>query len=251
MSHIHIPDGILNYNLWIGALLITFAILFIILRTINKDEVMHKIPYTGVAAAIMLLGMSVPLVIVPVHLSLAVLTGILVGPKLGFIAVFIVNVILALFGHGGITLIGLNTLIIGSEVLIGYSIFKLLAKKGRYIMGTMVATVVAVIISMSLMVGVVATTGHLSEALPHSCGHDHGEEQILDESNEVNVYDHHHDFHEELEDVHYLAFTGWTAVGLIFAAGLLLESIGTTLIVKYFMKVRPGLISAVETQQNT
>lgn len=291
MSHIHLPDGIIPPFLWILAFLITFCIVYYIIKSIKQDEIRHKIPHTGVAAAIMLLGMSVPLFIVPVHLSLAVLTGILIGPKLGFLAVLVVNFILAFIGHGGITLVGINTLIIGSEVVAGFYIFKYVSKSGNYKLGSMIATSVAVIISMTLMVSMVSVTAGLAEALPH---HHHGEhhhyevseERVLKEviseqevpeeeiaedevvieeiaENEIveeeikeviinetkTGIDHdHEELHIAITNVKYFVFTGWTAVILILFAGILLESIGTTLIINYFIKVRPGIVASIQNQ---
>lgn len=241
MSHIHLPDGIISPVWWLGGFVVVFCIVFWIIKSIKQEDVRQKIPHAGVAAAIMLIGMSVPLFIVPVHLSLAVLTGILIGPKLGFLAVLVVNFILAFVGHGGITLVGLNTLIIGSEVLIGYSIFKLVTRRGNYKLGTMIATPVAVIVSMMLMVSLIGFNAGFKEALPH---HHHGEhdhhyeEQIIEPSTQL-------EFETAVSKIRYFAFTGWTAVILIFAAGILLESIGTTLIVNYFIKVRPGIVSSI------
>ncbi|QUH24813.1 energy-coupling factor ABC transporter permease [Serpentinicella alkaliphila] len=280
MSHIHLPDGIISPFLWIPAFLITFCIVYYIIKSIKQDEVRHKIPHTGVAAAIMLLGMSVPIFIVPVHLSLAVLTGILIGPKLGFLAVLVVNFILAFIGHGGITLVGINTLIIGSEVVVGFYIFKYVSKHGNYRFGAMIATSMAVIISMTLMVSMVSATAGFEEALPH---HHHGEhhheevseervlkeviaeqevseEKIIEEevinekiTNEIETedtdLDHNHmEFHTAVSNIKYFVFTGWTAVTLILFVGILLESIGTTLIVNYFVKVRPGIVSSVQNK---
>lgn len=63
-------------------------------------DIRRKIPFIGVVGALMLIFMSIPLGFIPVHLSLAVLCGILAGPELGFTAVFAVNTILSLMGHG-------------------------------------------------------------------------------------------------------------------------------------------------------
>ncbi|AOY75899.1 energy-coupling factor ABC transporter permease [Clostridium formicaceticum] len=240
MSHIHMPDGIISAPWWVSGYFLTLMTMLWILKSMDKEEVRKKIPFTGIAAAIMLLGMSVPLVIVPVHLSLAVLTGILIGPKLGFLAVFVVNIILAFFGHGGITIVGLNTLIIGSEVFIGFYLFKYFTQRLHKVMGTVIATVIALLVSTTLMVGVVGMTAGLTEALPHH----HGEEHHQEEHYVEEEYDEHHhgELQEEVTKIKYLVFTGWRAVFLILSAGILLESLGTALIIRYFLKVRPDLI---------
>ena len=74
-------------------------------------------------AAVMVLGASVEIVPIAYHVNLTVFSGILLGPSLIFLATFVVNVILALFGHGGITVIGLNTLTLSIEGILGYYFF--------------------------------------------------------------------------------------------------------------------------------
>ena len=89
----------------------------------SGPEARRKIPLLGVVAALMLVGMSTEFVPIAYHVNLSVLAGIIVGPAMGFLAAFIVDLILALFGHGGITVVGLNTLIIGAECALGYLSF--------------------------------------------------------------------------------------------------------------------------------
>lgn len=248
MSHIHVPDGIIPIIWWSLGYLLTFTIMYLLLRKMNNEEARRKIPLTGICAAIMLIGMSVPLGIIPVHLSLAVLTGIIVGPGLGFIAVFVVNLIIALIGHGGITLVGLNTLIIGSEVLVGSYLYRKLSKRIKTVPSTLIATAIGVIISLSLMIGLVGTTVGWVEALPHHHANYHGDEIEEIEANQSNREDHnveehdHNHFVEALSDIHYLRMTGWIALILILIAGIGTEALGTALIVRFFSKVRPDLI---------
>ena len=243
MSHIHIPDGIIPFYIWLPGYMLTFAIIYIVIKTINKEQIKRVLPFTGIAAALMLIGMSVPLIIIPVHISLAVLTGILIGPKMAFLVVFVVSMILAMFGHGGITIVGLNTLVIGSEVFIGAILFKGLAKK-NLVVGTSIATVIALIVSMSMMVGVIGTYAGFAEVLPHEV-HEHDEEGHLDEE---HLDEGHHDdssLIEVVREINYLAFSGWAALIMIVVAGIGLETLITVLIIRYFYKVRPDLIETV------
>jgi len=350
MSHIHLPDGIISPVWWISGFIITFCIVYFIMKNIDYKNARQKILHTGIAVAIILLGMSVPLFIIPVHLSLAVLTGIFIGPKLGFLAVLAANFILVFIGHGGITLVGINTLIFGVEVLVGYCIFRALAKRGNYTIGTMVATATALIISMSMTIGFIGATVGLTEALPNHYDEysyyeenglleednlieeeglfeednlieeesspeeqglfeeDHlfdeerlfdeenlfGEERLLDDDglfdeehlleeerlfnderlleqkqlleegrlledehlldeerlpNEDNMADeghHYGDIIEAVKETKYFALMGWTAVLSIFVVGILLESIGTALIISCFIKVRPEIVAGID-----
>ena len=72
----------------------------------------------------MVLGASVEIVPIAYHINLTVISGILLGPSLIFLATLVVNVILALFGHGGITVLGLNTLTLSIEGILGYFLFR-------------------------------------------------------------------------------------------------------------------------------
>lgn len=159
MSHIHIPDGVLP--LWIvlagwavAALLVGLAV-----RSLRSDT-SRRVPLLGVMAALMLVGMSTEVVPIAYHLNLSVLAGIILGPAYGILAALVVNLFLALFGHGGITVVGLNTLVVGSETAIGYYLFRLLggviARPG---VRAGVVTGVTLFLSTWILVGVVWVSG--------------------------------------------------------------------------------------------
>jgi cobalt/nickel transport system permease protein len=189
MSHIHIPDGILAWWIWVPAFILVVGILFMIFKGWNQEEARRLIPLAAMMSALMLITMSVPLFIVPVHLTLAVLAGLMVGPKMAFLSILVVNTILASMGHGGVTLIGLNTLIIGLEMFVGVMVFKLLSKVISTLPSAIIATVVGLALSLSLSFGLVVATVGLAEALPHD---DHSHEED---------HDHEDDHHDEEEHV--------------------------------------------------
>lgn len=248
MSHIHLPDGVLHEAVWIGAFVICFAIIGIMLKHIKSDEAQKKVPFVGVIAALMLIFMSVPLGIIPVHLGLAALCGILAGPVLGFLAVFVVNIILALIGHGGITVVGLNTIIMGSEAVIGYYLFSLLRRHIKLTYAAGFSAVISLLISMALMVGVLSATIGVEEALP---GHSHGTH--TEETGGLDTqesHDHHNGSDDDgglveaVKDFNYFALTGWSAIAVILLLGIILEAFATSLIVGFFSRVRPDLLSS-------
>jgi cobalt/nickel transport system permease protein len=161
MSHIHIPDGILPLWLVAAGWVITLALLYLSARRLNGPEARRKIPLLGVMAALMLVGMSTEFVPIAYHVNLAVLAGIIVGPAMGFLAAFIVDLILALFGHGGITVVGLNTLIIGAECALGYYIFhglyRVLKTRIKSVAAPAgAAVIITLFVSTMLLIGVVA-----------------------------------------------------------------------------------------------
>src|SRR4030066_2176339 len=128
MSHIHFPDGVLPVWVWVSGFIFAFLVGAILFRFIKKEDLARRLPLLGMMAAAMVLGASVEILPIAYHINLTVISGILLGPVLVFLATFVVNVILALFGHGGITVIGLNTLTLSIEGVLGYFLFRLLWK---------------------------------------------------------------------------------------------------------------------------
>ncbi len=158
MSHLHIPDGVIPPVWLILGYVLTALVLAVALWQVRGGDAARRLPRLGVVAALMLVGMSVEIGIIGYHVNLTVLAGILLGPWLGFVAVFLVNLILALFGHGGITVVGLNSLIVGSETMIGWASFRFLSRRLDARWAAAVAVVVTLLISTTLMIGVVALT---------------------------------------------------------------------------------------------
>ncbi len=161
MSHIHIPDGVLPLWLVAAGWVMTLALLFLVARRLSGPDSGRKIPLLGVVAALMLVGMSTEFVPIAYHVNLSVLAGIIVGPAMGFLAAFIVILILALFGHGGITVVGLNTLIIGTECALGYysvrALYRLLRGRIKSIaVPAGAAVILTLFISKMLLIGIVA-----------------------------------------------------------------------------------------------
>ena len=108
----------------------------------------------------MLVGMSTELCRLPTRQP-DVLTGIIVGPAMGFMAAFIVDFILALFGHGGITVVGLNTLVIGAECALGYWVFRGLVRRSAHTaqiscVPAGASVIVTLFITTMLLIGIVA-----------------------------------------------------------------------------------------------
>ena len=143
---------------WIVAL----ALLWLASSRARRADIRRKVPLLGVVAALVLVSMSTEIVPIAYHVNLTVVAGVLLGPWLGAIAAFIVVVILALLGHGGVTVIGLNTLMIAAEMAIGWGLFRLLARalgRRRVAWAAGIATVVTLAITTTVLVGLVALAG--------------------------------------------------------------------------------------------
>lgn len=167
MSHLHFPDGVLPIWLWVLGYIITFLLLYLFLHQLEIRKSFARLPLLGLFSAVMFLGMSFELVPIAYHINLSVVAGILLGPALGFLAVFIVNTFSAFLGHGGITVIGLNTITVGLEAIAGYYIFFLVRKAIRnFFPLTFITTFVTLFLSTLFTLGVVYLgTQNLGELL--------------------------------------------------------------------------------------
>ena len=253
MSHIHIPDGVLPFWLWAAGYALALAIVAYVSYRQRSADLRRRLPLLGVLAAVMLVGMSTEIVPIAYHLNLSVLAGIIVGPSLGVIAAFIVNFILALFCHGCVTTVGLNTLIIGAECAIGYYLFRLL---GRVTLSWLrspalaagLATALTLLVTTSALIGIVGLssvdpgkardTGPLDAAtlsLDHPFQEGFVTSRLLSPEEEEAG-----DFYTRDSGVSLARFAA--VVYLLGFLGWLIEGTITGLIVSYVYRVRPGLV---------
>lgn len=244
VSHIHIPDGVLP--LWLIALgwIAAGALTALAVRHASSEELRRRVPLVGAMAALMLVGMSSEIIPIAYHINLTVLAGIVLGPWLSIITALIVNVMLALVGHGGVTVIGLNTLVIIAEMVVGWFLFgrfvRLLGKR-RPSISAAAATVLALILSTTLLVGIVALGG--SPAASRESGA--FDPTTLSFSNpfgggvvtNVLLASEAEKSNPQLPVVRFA-----TMVYLLGSVGWIIEALITALIVGFVARVRPGLV---------
>jgi ABC-type Co2+ transport system permease subunit len=162
VSHIHIPDGVLPFWLWAGGWAAALVIVFAAGRYAERAEVRRKVPLLAVVSALMLVAMSSEIVPIAYHINLTVVGGVLLGPALSVIAAFIAEVVLAMLGHGGVTVLGLNTLIVSTEMILGWALFHAFVRvMGRRRVGWSgaIATVLTLATTTTMLVGIVALAG--------------------------------------------------------------------------------------------
>lgn len=212
MSHLHLPDGILPLWLVLAGWLVTLAATLVDLRLASRLDLRQSLPRLGFVSALMLLAMSAEILPLAYHLNLSVLAGILLGPAVGMLAALVVTLFLALLGHGGLTVVGLNAPLIGLEILLGSALFHgFLRLRLSSPTAAALSTVIALATSTSAMVGVV----WLSRLDPA---------RLLEHGNPAH-------FEAFVRLVYTLGSIGWA-----------LEALVTAGIVQYLCRVRPGLV---------
>ncbi|MCL2331925.1 MAG: energy-coupling factor ABC transporter permease [Actinomycetia bacterium] len=230
MSHLHIPDGILPPWLWITGWLVC-ALWVSLVCVVGKQrwDLRRKVPLVAMASALMILAMTFEIVPLDYHLSLSVIAGIILGPFLAPLAALISEIFLALLGHGGVTVIGLNTLILSAEMIAGWALFRSLhALAGRLLheraglrvaVSGVIACALALALATSLTVSVVALAGpRLAQQRSSDVSASHESEQ--------------------------LSLT--TFIAVVFTLGPIgwaLESTVTAVALVYLHRLRPGLIA--------
>ena len=126
MSHLHLPDGLLPPWLWASALVLVVLLLALSGRRAPEPR---RVAYQGSLGAMMLAAMAIPLGPLDYHLVLAGPVGVLLGPIAAFQVVFVVSTILAFVGHGGWTVIGLNTLVLATAAASAHFVFAWLSRR--------------------------------------------------------------------------------------------------------------------------
>jgi len=226
MTHMHIPDGILPVWLWVLGFVLMSLFLGVTLYRLRKMDMKKMIPLLGALSAAMLVGMSIP-ILPGYHINLSVVTGILIGPSLGFVAAFIANMILAFMGHGGITVVGLNTLLLGSEAVLGHTLFYLFKKRLPVFWRAALATLMTLFITTTILIGIVAMAHIDPEMLHH--GEDHG--QGVTGQGSVSIFA--------------------LLVLSIGAVGWIIEAAITGAVVRFISQVKPDLLGHVLHEKKT
>jgi len=237
MSHLHIPDGVLpGWLVMAGWLLTALILAFSIYRTRNT-ELKRKIPLIGIISALMIVCMTIPIIPIAYHINLSVIAGIILGPALAFISIFIVDLIIAMFGHGGITVVGLNTMVVGAEAFIGFYLFQIfiaLIGKDSVMWSSGLAAVLSLILSTSILVGIVYTS-QINPELVIGIEADDPTHQV--ETGQIPG--------ELVKGTNIKSFA--KTILILLGIGWILEGIITAFVIKYVSRVRPDLILPSKT----
>lgn len=227
MTHLHLPDGALPLWLWLPGFLLCLALLIYINHR-SRDSAGERLALLGSLSALQLASMALPLGPLGYHLSLAPVVGILLGPGLAFVAAVVVNSMLALLGHGGLTTLGLNSLILGATAAIAGGVFALTGPRLRPFWAGAIAATVAQLVSLVLFLAVVGLAG----LHPGPAGAGHAHEAHEGWSRVVS-----RDLWAELGRFALLSLPFWIP-------GLVAESLVTGAVTRFLRRVSPGLLPA-------
>lgn len=118
----HISEGVLNAPTLIGGYAGTVALAAATMRKLDLEEIPKLSVITSVFFVASLI--HVPIGVTSVHLILNGLVGVILGWR-AFSAILIGIVLQAiLFGHGGVTVIGINTVMLGVGALVAYIVWQ-------------------------------------------------------------------------------------------------------------------------------
>ncbi|MEM1659231.1 MAG: energy-coupling factor ABC transporter permease [Candidatus Jordarchaeales archaeon] len=148
MAHVHLPDGIMPLEwcvLWFLAagLLVGLAVIFGGRRLELKQRVAAAFLTVIVFVAMLI---PVPSPFGGTHMNMTPLAGIVAGPIASALVVLVVSALAALIGHGGVTVLGANMLVLYFECIAAYLVYR--ALRGRF--GVYVSAFAAVLIPLSL-----------------------------------------------------------------------------------------------------
>lgn len=163
MSHLHIPDGILPPILWIIGLVLT-ALALAWSAWAGRGVGARGIAFQSALGGIMLAVMALPVPITAFDycMTLAGPIGVLLGAAGAFQVSFVVTLILALFGQGGFTVIGLNTLVLGMSAVAARPVYRLLGRGLGPARAMAVATAVSQLGATALWIGLLLLSVRLS-----------------------------------------------------------------------------------------
>lgn len=177
MTHLHVPDGVLPLALWAPGLAAALLLLVPAVRATRRPGR----PTPGFQAALgglmlAVMAIPVPLFAMEYCLTLGGPIGILLGPAAAFQAVFVVSVILALLGQGGLTVVGLNALVLGAGAAVARPLYLALRRRASAPAAMAGATALAQVLAGLIWFGLLALLLRLE---PHAApgdghGHDHG-----------------------------------------------------------------------------
>ena len=136
---------------------------------------------------------------------------------------------LALIGHGGITVVGLNTLLLGTEALLGHTLFYLFRRGLPVFWSAALSTAISLFLASLLLIGIIGISRIDSELFAHHHEHEGG------------VTEQTHEQHHEPERSALRTFA--VIVLSLGSIGWIIEGAITGAVIQFISKVMPDLVT--------
>lgn len=157
----HISDGVLSTPILVGGWVITLILIALTLAwsykvyktDIEKDIFWMHIPKIAIMTAAVFVAslIHIPVGVTSVHLIMAGLLGVVLGP-FAFVCVFVALFLQAvLFNFGGIFVLGVNTVNMGVSSIVAYLLFKILSNKIKTSLAGGISGGIGVLITATLL----------------------------------------------------------------------------------------------------
>jgi ABC-type Co2+ transport system, permease component len=161
MAHIHFPDGILPIQWVVFWWLLAIALLVVALIATRKHAIeTQRLAIAGMLAAVSFAVFQIDIPIAGgVHMNLTPLIGILAGPGLGSLIIFIVNLLSAAVGHGGWGLVGANTLVNMSEITVAFYVFRITRSRFQMFTRGAIAAISGLVVGNIVLLAVLVISG--------------------------------------------------------------------------------------------
>lgn len=159
----HISEGVLPAGVLAAGWVILIILLIITIGWSRKrlGNISEKVPLIAVVTAAFFVAclFKVPVPPTSLHLVLSGLVGVLLGP-LALICIFIGLLLQALlFQNGGITVLGVNSVVMGLPAVIAWLVYKALSKKTKTSVSAGLASAFSIFLSTLLLAAVFYVSG--------------------------------------------------------------------------------------------
>lgn len=159
----HISEGVLPAGVlaagWVVLIILLIATIWWSRKRLGN--ISEKVPLIAVVTAAFFVAclFKVPVPPTSLHLVLSGLVGILLGP-LSLICIFIGLLLQALlFQNGGITVLGVNSVVMGLPAIIAWLVYKALSKKTKTSISAGLASAFSIFLSTLLLAAVFYVSG--------------------------------------------------------------------------------------------
>lgn len=164
----HVSDGVLSPPVLAAGFTVAVALGAWTMRKVENEEIPKISVVTAAFFVASLIHFPVPGAPFSLHLVLNGLVGVILGSR-AFPAVFVGIILQALlFGHGGVSVIGVNTVMMGGGALAAYAVWRLhnrsRSPKRAAIFGAL-AGAVGIMVSGMILALALLTTGEAFAAM--------------------------------------------------------------------------------------